>query len=253
MLRKFKDYLEDERGISGNTISIYMRALRAVYNSAIDEGHTSRDIYPFGKGKFIISELSEETAKRALTKAEVKKIYSKDLKHHPEFIDARNIFMFSYFVRGIQFYDIAHLTWENAQDNRLIYRREKTKVYFNVKIQPGTLEILRFYKDKNIGSKYIFPILDDRIHKTKQSRHDRIKKVRKKINKNLKLLAILAEVDKPVTTYWARHTYASVQKFKGVPTSMIKELLGHSTKKVTQVYLDKFGNTILDQLDEDLL
>ena len=245
--------MEYERQIAGNTMSIYFRTLRAVYNSAIEREHVSKGVYPFGKGKFNIAELSEETLKRALTIEEVKKLCSVNLKDHPGLIDARNIFIFSYLLRGMQFYDISHLTAENVQGNRLIYRRAKTKVYFNVKIQNETQEILRFYLDKKNSNNYIFPILDSRIHKTVQSRHDRIKKVRKKINKDLRLLAILADIDKKITTYWARHTYASVQKFKGVPASMIKELLGHSTEKVTEVYLSKFGNTILDQLDENLL
>jgi integrase len=252
-LRKFKDFLEGELEISGNTMSIYLRTLRAVYNAAIEDGHVNRDLYPFGRRKFNISELSEETLKRALTIDEVKKLNSTNLKDHPEFIDTRNIFIFSYLVRGIQFYDIANLTWENIQGNRLIYRRAKTKVRFNVKIQPETSEILRFYKEKNIGNKYIFPILDSRIHKTDTQKYNRINKVRKQINKKLGLLAILADIDKKITTYWARHTYASVQKFRGTPTSMIKELMGHSSEKVTEIYLNKFGNEILDQLDTKLL
>ncbi len=252
-LRQFKDYLEDEVKISGNTMSIYLRTLRAVYNSAIEDGHVRRDLYPFGRRKFNIAELSEESTKRALTIEEVKKLQSKDLSQHPELIDPRNIFIFSYLARGIQFYDIALLTWENVQDNRLIYRREKTKVYFNVKIQPATNEILRFYKDKNSGNNYIFPILDSRIHKSETQKYNRINKARKNINKKLGLLAILCDIDKKITTYWARHTYASVQRFRGTPTTMIKELMRHSSEKVTEIYMKKFGNTILDQLDENLL
>ncbi|HEC42833.1 MAG TPA: hypothetical protein ENI20_08415 [Bacteroides sp.] len=251
-LNKYKDYLEDERGISGNTMSIYLRTLRAVYNEAIEQGHVHRDLYPFSRRKFNISELSEETAKRALTKEEMQKINSKDLKEHPELIDAKNIFMFSFFARGIQFFDIAHLTWDHIQGDRLNYKRKKTKVYFNVKIQPETGNILEYFKRKKTGSNFIFPILDHRIHKTEQQKFDRIIRVRKQINKKLKLLSVVADV-KPFTTYWARHSYASIQKFNGTPASMIKELLGHSTEQVTQIYLDKFGNEMLDSLDESLI
>ncbi len=252
-LKKFKSYLENEQGLSGNTMSIYLRTLRAVYNAAIEDNHVSRDLYPFGKRKFNIAQLSEETLKRALAIGEVKKLYSVNLKEHPELMDARNVFIFSYLVRGIQFYDISHLTWENVQDNRLIYRRAKTKVYFNVKIQPGTSEILRFYKDKNPGNKYIFSILDSRIHKTELQIHNRINKTRKNINRKLRLVAILADIDKPITTYWARHTYASVHRFKGTPTPMIKELMRHSSEKVTEIYLQNWKNDDLDKLDENLL
>ncbi|HEC44351.1 MAG TPA: site-specific integrase [Bacteroides sp.] len=253
LLKKFKDYLEDEIGISGNTISIYMRTLRAVFNSAMEEGHVSRDTYPFGKGRFNISQLSEETAKRALTKEEMQKINSQDFNEHPELIDARNIFMFSFFVRGIQFFDIVHLTWDHVQGDRLIYRRRKTGVYFNVKIQPDTRKIIDYCKSQNIGSDFIFPVLDHRIHKTEQQKFDRINKKRKQVNKKLKLIGLLADVEKPFTSYWARHTYASIQKFNGIPAGMIRELLGHSTEKVTQIYLDKFGNEMLDKLDENLI
>ena len=114
------------------------------------------------------------------------------------------------------------------------------------------MNIMEYFKRKKTGSNFIFPILDHRIHKTEQQKFDRIIRVRKQINKKLKLLSVVADV-KPFTTYWARHSYASIQKFNGTPASMIKELLGHSTEQVTQIYLDKFGNEMLDSLDESLI
>jgi integrase len=252
-LRKFKSFLENDQGISGNTMSIYFRTLRAVYNAAIEDNHVSRDLYPFGRRRFNISKLSEETIKRTLTRKEIQKLYSKDLKQHPKLIDARNIFIFSYLVRGIQFYDIAHLSWDDIRENRIIYKRKKTDVYFNIKIHPGAGEILKYYSEKDTGRKYIFPILDARIHKTEQQKFDRINKTRKNINKKLRLLAILVEIDKPITTYWARHSYVSFQKDKGTPTPMIKELMGHSSEQVTQIYMKNWENEILDRLDEDLI
>ena len=253
-LEGFRDFLEGE-GVSGNSISVYMRTLRAVYNKAIAFQHARRELFPFGKtdeNKFSISSLEEVTDSRALSKDQIRQIYYLDLTEYPKLIDARNVFIFSYLVRGIQFYDIAHLTWENLQDNRLKYRREKTKVVFNVKIQPETAKIIDFYKSQKTGNKYIFPVLDHRVHKTPQSRRDRIVKKRKQVNKKLEGIAFLAEIPK-FTTYWARHSYANIQKDNGVPASMIKDLLGHTTEETTQIYLDKFGNETLDNLDTKLL
>jgi len=255
LLRQFEKYLK-AAGASGNSISVYMRCLRSIYNNAIYDKQARRELYPFGKkreGRYQISLLEEETQSRALTKSQIQKIYKLDLSDYPDVIDARNIFIFSYLVRGIQFRDIALLTWDNVENGRIIYKREKTKVGFNVKIQPAIQKILNYYEKENPENEYIFPILFHKIHKTPVTISNRIIKVRKQVNRHLKSIAFLTDL--PVfTTYWARHSYSNIQnKENNVSATILQGLLGHTTEETTQIYLDKFGNSELDKYDKNLL
>lgn len=255
VLKEFAKYLKDE-GASGNSISVYMRCLRSIYNNAIYDKQARRELYPFGKkreGRYQISLLEEDTQSRALTKSQIRKIYNQDLSDYPDLVDARNIFMFSYLVRGIQFQDIALLTWENIQGGRIVYKRRKTKAPINVKIQPPVQDILDYYKEENPGNDYIFPILFHKIHESPVSITNRIVKVRKQINRNLKSIAFLADIH-PFTTYAARHSYSNIQnKENNVSATILQGLLGHTTEETTQIYLDRFGNSELDKYDKNLL
>ena len=126
-LKRFeRTYLE--RGVTGNSISVYMRTIRSVFNRAIAEDYCKSDIYPFKVYK--ISKLFSETSKRALTKDQVQKIIKLKLKTGSKLIHAKNVFLFSFYCRGINFKDIALLKWSAIKENRLNYTRAKTgKVY----------------------------------------------------------------------------------------------------------------------------
>jgi integrase len=153
---------------------------------------------------------------------------------------------------GTNFTDLAQLKWTNIQNERLKYIRAKTNKPYDVGLLPPALEILKYYKNNDINNEFIFPILNE-FHDTAIRIKNRIHKVLKQTNDDLKEIATLAGIDVNLTTYVARHTYATVLKYSGVSTSVISEALGHDSEKTTQIYLDSFQNDVLDKANKNLL
>lgn len=161
---------------------------------------------------------------------------------------AKDLFLFSYYSAGINLRDIALLKWENIVDGRICYIRHKTGKRLNCRLTPQTSAIVARYRTaKSKPEDYIFPILDRRTHKTEVQRHNRINKVQRHINRELKKIGEELGLSHPLTTYVARHTYATVMKRAGVSIALISETLGHSSLTTTQIYLDSFDN---EQIDE---
>jgi integrase len=235
-----------------NSMSHFFRTLRAVYNKAIKEGIVRIENYPFNT--FKISEFSTETRKRALTRAEIKKIEGLDLEPGSNLYESRLYFVFSYYGQGINFNDIAKLKYENLKDNRIEYKRAKTGQIITFKLLPAAQEIIE-YHSKVTGhdyANYIFPILNKNIHISAVQIDNRIHKVITKVNADLKEIGILAGIQIPITTYVARHTFANVLKKSGVATNIISEAMGHDNPETTQIYLDSFGNDEIDKAMEYL-
>lgn len=243
-----------QRGVAGNSISVYMRTIRSVFNKAISEGYCKKIVYPFSEYK--ISKLETETTKRSLSKSKMNDIIALNVDGNSKLDFAKDIFLFSYYCRGINFKDIALLKWSNVKtDNRLSYKRAKTGLNYNLGMILPAQEILKKYEEgiKSNPDKYIFPILNPEVHQTPSQLDNRIKKMGKIVNKSLKEIAILANVDFNLTTYVARHSFATVLKKSGIPTAQISESLGHKSEKTTQIYLDSFENELLDEANKALL
>lgn len=245
-LRRYELWMK-EQNLSLSTISTRIRHLRAVFNLAIAEHAIKHDCYPFNSYK--ISKLNKQTAKRAICKKEVLKIMQYQGNTPMECL-AIDIFVFSYLNAGINFIDIAKLKCSNIVESQLIYNREKTKKLINVPLQQKAMEIIAKYK--NDKSPYLFPILTS-FHKTEIQIANRLHKVLAKINKHLKEIGEKLNLPIPLTTYVARHSYATVLKRAGVSTSIISESLGHSSEKITQVYLDSFENAQINNAMKNLL
>lgn len=247
-LKNYETWLRS-LGNSDNTIGIKFRTLRAVFNIAVKENIVKPEYYPFKK--YQVSKLHQETAKRALTKANVIAILNYP-SHSKDYYTqlAVDLFAFSYFMGGINFADMAYLTMKNITDNRLIYTRRKTKQLINLPMQSKALELINKYKSDN--RPYIFPILS-LFHQTEQQQKFRRRKVMKKVNKRLKLIGEELSLTIDLTTYVARHSFATVLKRSGVNTSIICEAMGHSSEKVTQIYLDSFENEQVDAAMSNLL
>ncbi|MEJ7821518.1 MAG: site-specific integrase [Chitinophagaceae bacterium] len=251
-LNKFEDHLI-KNGKGGNTIFIYMRTLRALINKAINEGYCNEKYYSFKR--FSLSKYSRiKTAKRAISKEDINKIKELNLSKHKNLIDAKNIFLFSYYCRGMNFTDLVSLKWKDIKSGKVIYKRQKTEGLFTIKLLLPAQEILEFYKPLTFEGKesYIFPILNQN-HNTAQSIFNRKVKMLRKINANLKEIAELAGIETILTTYVARHTYATVLKKSGISISIISEAMGHDSEKTTQIYLDSFGDNILDEASKSIL
>lgn len=249
LLNKYEIFLRSNNGTDGG-ISVRMRTIRALYNSAIEVGIASQEHYPFNIYK--ISKLKAENSKRALDSSDVEKIKNLDLNTHFDLIDSRNYFIFSYYSRGMNFYDMMLLEWEDIQGDKIIYTRRKTKTRFSIKILEPVREILDYYKVQQKNTKYVFSILtsDDLTPIQIEHRKD---KILKKYNKELKRIAEICGITDKITSYVARHSFATNLKQKGVSTDIISEAMGHQNLAVTQAYLKDLESSIIDDAMETLL
>ena len=247
-LKRYETWLRSE-GVAENTIGKRFRTLRAVFNLAIEQNIVKAEYYPFKTYK--VSKLHQATAKRSISKGDINTVIGYDCTGKDRYTRlAIDLFAFSYCTGGINFVDMAYLTASNLVDNRLIYIRKKTGKLIKLPLQPKAVEIISRYETLN--NRYLFPILSD-FHNTEQSQRNRIHKVITKVNKQLKDIGKELKIPIDLTTYVARHSYATVLKRAGVSTSIICESLGHSSEKVTQIYLDSFENSQIDEAMKNLL
>lgn len=235
--------------LEDNTIGIRFRTLRAVYNLALTEGLVKTDLYPFKKYK--VSKLHKETAKRAITKEQVKQVIEYDVSEVRFYKKlAVDMFTFSYLMGGINFTDMAFLTDKNIDGGRMVYVRQKTKKLIILPLQEKAVEIMNRYRSPQ--RKYIFPILDNRERTPRQIRN-RIYDVLANVNGHLSDIGKELGIELKISSYTARHSYATVLKRSGVSTSIISESLGHSSERITQIYLDSFDNEQVDEAMKNLL
>lgn len=245
-LRRYETWLR-KQGLAENTIGIRFRTLRAIYNLAIEENIADSENYPFKKYK--VSRLHEETAKRSLSKEDIDRIlaYKSTNRYMRLPID---IFAFTYYCGGINFIDIANLTPANIIEGKLVYKRHKTSKLIKIPLQTKAIELIKKYHRKD--SPYLFPILSD-FHQTEIQKSNRIHKVISKVNQRLKEIGEDLGLPLTLTTYVARHSQATVMKRAGVSTAVIREIMGHSSERVTQIYLDSFDNEQIDNAMKNLL
>ena len=240
------------KGNKETTMSLLFRTLRSAYNKAVESKSAKKTNYPFND--FKISKFDIKTKKRAISKDEILLIMGADLSEKSESIKfARDIFIFSYLCGGINFTDIANLKHENIIENRIQYIRQKTGKKISLQISPEATRILSIYEPLNEKCGYLFPILDIRTHKTAIQKQNRIHKILGRTDKELKLIAGIADIKVNLTTYVARHSFATVLKKSGVNVSLISEALGHSDLNTTQIYLDCFENEQIDDALKNLL
>lgn len=245
-LKRYEVWLHN-KGLANNTVGIRFRTLRAIFNYAITKEVARREDYPFDKYK--VSKLNEETAKRALSKTDITRIIrfksSNRLLQFP--ID---IFAFTYYAGGINFVDIANLTRANLMEDRLVYKRQKTGKLIRVPLTQQAIDLISKYANKN--NPYLFPIFSSK-HKTEQEKANRLHKVITKVNRRLRQVGEELSISIPVTTYVARHSQATIMKKAGVATSVISQIMGHSSERVTQIYLDSFDNEQVNNAMKNLL
>lgn len=242
-LKKYEMWMF-KQGLAVNTIGTRLRHLRAVFNMAIEHHVIDKECYPFHAYK--VSKVSQSPPKRAMTKEDIQKVITYKGKNGMEKL-AIALFTFSYFTAGINFIDMAMLKHENIMDGKLCYTRAKTKKQIVVPLQEESMRIISNYSAESSSSTtYIFPILSE-YHKSDVQIANRLHKVLAKVNNSLKKIG--QELDLPIklTTYVARHSFATVLKRAGVSTSIISESLGHSSEKITQTYLDSFENSQIDE------
>lgn len=257
-IKKFVAFL-GSKGNSNNTISLRLRSIRTILNEAIREKYLKPEKYPFKNASnpkgFKLSDIKTQSSPRALNELDLSKIKNLDINKHPTLKDTKYMFLFSFYMGGISFTDLCRLTIDNIYNDRLRYFRKKTlnrtDIEINLKLVSPAIEIILYYGYP--GNNYIFPILNEDIHKTEAQKVNRIKKKRRQFNDSLKKMAGILGINENLTSYFSRHTFAVSLKNKDVSTSMISELLGHSNEATTKNYLEKFGSKERDLAQEKIL
>lgn len=244
-LKRFENY-HLSKGNGYNGLAVYMRTIRAIYNKAMKEGIIEKDHYPFDDYKI----RTTPTEKRALEWKLLEKIINKKLKPGHTLFNARNYFVASYMMYGMNYTDMAFLKKEDIVDGRVLYRRKKTSKLYDIKITPALSKILSYYSSLNKDSQYVFPILK-REHIGLQYKD--IQWDRKRYNKKLKELATDCKIDANLTSYVSRHSFATQAMLLDIPLNAISSMLGHSSLKTTEVYLKSLPNNILDSYNEKIL
>ena len=242
-LKKYEQFYFSKAENSVNGFGVYVRTLRAVYNRAIKEKVAKLEDYPFRH--FTISK--EPTQKRALKEEDINSIRALDTGDGKRLTLAKDVFLTSFHLVGISYVDVAHLKLSDIHDGRISYKRKKTKQLINIKITPRLQEILDKYTVGKKPTDYIFPIIKS---DTPEGIYRDVKNAMKIYNKMLKKIAELCKIDENLTSYWSRHSWATIAKRKGVSTAVISESLGHTTENTTQVYLDSFEDEIIDAANE---
>lgn len=240
-LKGFESHLQ-EGGCKINTVSFYMRTIRSIFNRAIKEGIVKEECYPFKK----IAIRKEKTEKRAIYKEDIAIIKNLDLSSAPQVELARDLFLFSFYMRGMSFKDIAFLKVTNISGGRIYYSRQKTSQKLNIKLTDKMMEIILKYNNLLSKGGFLFPI----ICSPGKNEFGQYKNAYRKTNRNLKILGERLNLKIPLTTYVARHSWASIAKRSGIPISVISEGLGHDSEKTTQIYLDSFENNVLDAAND---
>ena len=240
LMMEYEAWLKSN-GVRMNTVSFYNRILRAVYNRAVEQELTSQR-YPF---KHVYTG-TDKTVKRAIPLKDIKRIKELDLSLKPTLDFARDLFMFSFYTRGMSFVDMAYLKKTDLRDGILTYVRRKTKQALLVKWEKCMQKILD--KHPTEDSEYLLPIIRDRNNERRQYRN-----MLRLVNNNLKKISILAGLHTNLTMYVSRHSWASAAKDQNVPLSVISEGMGHDSENTTLIYLASLDTSRVDMANELIL
>lgn len=241
LIERYETWLQ-QNSLCRNTSSYYMRILRSNYNQAVAEGiveqcHPFRNVYTG----------IDKTPKRALTLSELRRIKRLDLSHAPSLAYARDLFLLSFYMRGIAFIDLAYLRKQDLHNGYLIYSRKKTRQQLCVRWEKAMQEIVARYANDNTC--YMLSI----IEREDGTEHRQYITKLGFVNRKLKRIAKMLRLSTPLTMHVARHSWASIAQREHLPVSVISEALGHSSEATTRIYLSSIRNTQIDDANRKLI
>lgn len=256
-LENYEDWLVNEKGKSITTLGIYLRNLRAILNRAFESDLITKQSYPFGKGKYIIP--TGRNVKKALTIDHIRAIKEFYTVPGSPSDRAKDFFLFSYLSNGINFKDIARLKNDSINGDQIHFVRAKTirtrRDYTPIKtsLRDETISIIEKWRNPDRSPQaYLFPILSKGLTAKQETR--RIQDFTKKTNTKLKEIGEALKLPLKLTTYVARHSFATIAINKGgAPIEYISEALGHSTLNTTRNYIDSFEDKRIKQITDSLL
>ena len=238
LMQKYESYLKNA-GITKNTVSCYMRSLRSAYNQAVKRGLTSQ------KNPFVNTFTRiDKTVKRAVNENVITRLKNLDLTKHTELALARDLFMFSFYMRGISFIDMANLYKSNVKNGYIVYSRSKTKQMLSIKIETCMQEIISRYETQTIND-YLLPIYtaQNRDHSNPLRNH----------NRRLKRISEMLNLEKSLSSYVSRHTWATLALRKGISIEVISESMGHENETTTRIYLASLGQSAVDKANAEII
>lgn len=247
-LKGFEIHLRG-RGCSWNTVSTYLRTFRAVYNRAIDKRiasyvpHLFRSVYTGTRAD----------RKRALSDEDLQKVFA-DMRSYnlsPTMQHARDMFVLMFLLRGLPFVDLAYLRKSDLQDNVITYRRRKTGRPLSVTLAPEAMVLLKRYMNHDSSSPYLFSLLESREGTEEAYREYQL--ALRSFNQQLALLGVVLGLGDKLSSYTARHTWATTAYYCEIHPGIISEAMGHSSITVTETYLKPFRNKKIDEANKQVI
>lgn len=240
-----KDFQIDKesKGVKPNSISSVIRAIRAIYNSAINEDKIEVVKNPFHRYKI---PSSNQTKKKAISKDDFLNIRKLNYKKDSALWHTKNYALIMFNCQGMNLIDLVKLKKLNVRLDRIFYGRSKTGDPLSVKLTTELKEILIFYLVDKSDDDFLFPANYD----GSTAKYEKYKSIRRRVNERLKIIATDAGIKQHFTTYSIRHSWATIAKFMGISTAIISEGLGHSSLKTTEIYLKRFDHNTLDEANE---
>lgn len=239
LMEGLQSFLRGQR-LSMNSISFYMRIIRAVYHRAVEQG-MSEDRQPFVH----VFTGSQATAKRALSLEEIRCLKRLRLCDKDERF-ARDLFLFSFYTRGMSFIDLAYLKKDDVHDGMMVYTRRKTGQMLTVRWERVMQQIVNLHPS---ATPYLLPI----IHTAGQSERNQYRTVQDRINRLLKTIAVKAGIRQNLTMYCARHSWATIAREQKIPVSVISHAMGHTSESTTEVYLKAIDSAVIDKCNYEII
>ncbi|WP_321480440.1 site-specific integrase [uncultured Bacteroides sp.] len=245
LLKQYEEHLYSQ-GCRRNTVSLYMRMLRSICNQASRRGITN---LPGGLFEEVFTG-TESCQKRAVNPEVIRKLCALDLASSSASLAfSRDMFLLSFYLRGIPFVDLAHLRKSDLQKNTLTYRRSKTGHELTVSLEPCAMSLFRKYAPLVKNSPYLLPI----ITQIGENEYGQYQSALRLYNYHLHQLSNKLRLKEHLTSYVARHSWATAAYREGIPVAVISESLGHSSEKVTYNYLASFDNRTLKRANKKVI
>ena len=232
------------RGVGQNTVSFYLRTLRTLHHKAVEAGQaTSNDIFAH------VQTANVRTAKRAISVKDIRKIEKLELQIGSSIDKARDLFLLSFYLRGMAFVDMAFLKKSDLKCGMVSYNRRKTHQNLNIEWIKPMQAIINKYAEQTKDSPYMLPILTGK----ETSPYTQYRKVEYNTNYNLKKIGKMIGLKIPLTTYVARHTWASIALHMNIPIATISEGMGHNSYKTTQIYLESIDVATINDANKRII
>ena len=254
-LERYEKHMIEGKNLSQTTVGIYLRPLRAIFNTAIEEKSIKQDSYPFGKKKYIIP--APKSVKKALNKSSLSKLY----KSTPDTIEqetAKDFWFFSYSCNGMNFKDIANLKIGNIEGDTLTFKRAKTsrtnksQLIQSIPLHAHALMVIEKYGNpKGKPDDYVFGIINK--SQSAEEQHDKIKNFIRYVNQHIVKLANTNGIEEKLSTYWARHSFATNAIIEGASMEFVSEALQHSNLNTTRGYFAGFENDKKKEISTKLM